>query len=183
MSVSVGRRSIDSWCSVIVSPDLSGIQRENSKLQLPFAPDLFPGLHSRHCFIMFWDFFSHMWTQCITTMKFHLSTCLKNETTEQVCVWEGYEILGMCLHVCVCVWAAPSAFVLCLLLFCITHCLYTKQVTSNIWDAVEIGVNRPSKVIQIHCHVESSTQTTYQTLTLKCQICFWVCSIMLICHL
>lgn len=97
--------------------------------------------------------FSHMWTQCITTRKFHLSTCLKNRMAEQVCVcvcvcvWERYEILWMCLPVCmyVCVWAEPSTFVLCMLLSCITHCLYAKQVTSNIWDAVEIDENRPSK--------------------------------------
>lgn len=82
--------------------------------------------------------------QCITTRKFHLSTCLKNRTTEQVCVcvclcvrdiWDFGDVLA-CMYVCV--WAEPSAFVLCILLFCITHCLYTKQVTSNIWDAVKI---------------------------------------------
>lgn len=33
------------------------------------------------------------------------------------------------------------------------------------------------QVIQIRGFIESSTKATYQTLTLKCADCFWVCSI------
>lgn len=62
--------------------------------------------------------FSHMWTQCITTRKFHLSACLKNRMTEQVCVWERYEILGMCLYVCVCL---GRTFSICLVYIAILH--------------------------------------------------------------
>lgn len=80
--------------SQIVSPDLSGIQRGINSLQVPFAPDPFHGLHSRHCFILFWVVFFvclfvsvflvwALWTQRFTTRKLHSSTRLK---TEQVCV-------------------------------------------------------------------------------------------------
>lgn len=77
-------------------------------------------------------FFSHMWTQCITTRKFHMSTCLKNRTTKQVCVcvcvWEIYEIFRQdvlawmarcaCLNVCVCV---GRTFSICLVYIAILH--------------------------------------------------------------
>lgn len=67
--------------------------------------------------------------QCITTRKFHLSTCLKNRTTEQVCVcvcvWEIYEILGMCLPVCMCVCGQNLPHLSCVYCYSALHTAFT----------------------------------------------------------
>lgn len=96
---------------------------------------------------------------------------------------------AQCMRVCVCVYVSVRVcvcrhlfqhFVLCVFLYCITHCLYTKQATTRgkmFGMLLKQKKTDDLQVIQIHCFIEGSTHTTYQTLTLKCHVCFWFCAI------